>query len=182
MDRLRSILILVGAILLANGPPFATARAAGVQNQEGSYLAVIRQELARLQLLAQCDDARSECALRMSCPRSPEHQFNVTVRCSPQTATVHMFIEDVIPVDELDGPSQGQARGLLELNAQLVTAKLEWQPHKTGVRLSTFVGTDSNFDRAAFRAQLLALVEAADAVRLRMTAAPASSHLGANTP
>jgi hypothetical protein len=101
----------------------------------------------------------------MANPQSPDDEFEVIVRVSPSTATVHMFIEPLVRIESPGGLTLELARTLLELSAQLVTAKLEWRPAQNAVVLSTFVGTDSNFDRAAFRAQLLALIEAGEALR-----------------
>lgn len=132
---------------------------------DSTYLEAVKQELVRLELHPRCDERSRECFARMANPLSPENEFEVIIRVSPETATVHMFLEPFVHIESPGGLTFELARTLLELSAQLVTAKLEWRSGQNAVVLSTFVGTDSNFDRAAFRAQLLALIEAGGVLR-----------------
>jgi hypothetical protein len=157
---------------------------AGWAEPQETYLHAVRQELIRLQLVPECDDGRGVCGVRMALPDSPEQQLEVVVRVSPATATVHMSIDELVRVEGTRALTLELARALLEWGAQLVTAKLEWNAQQASVRLSTFVGTDSNFDRAAFRAQILALAQAASALRPRILAliSPAADSAGKVQP
>jgi len=123
------------------------------------YAAAVRQELARLFAEASCDG--DTCTFSRALAASGR-TAEVGVRYSAATQTVYAYIDRFLDLADPEGPSPALARRLLDLNRQLVTSKLEWDRTTNCVRLSTVLSTDSNFDRKAFRSQLLGLLAAAD--------------------
>ncbi|MFO8072173.1 MAG: hypothetical protein R6V85_09900 [Polyangia bacterium] len=123
------------------------------------YMPAIRQELARLDANATCDDASATCVFTRSAKDG--RSFEIALRYSEKTRTVYIFIERYLVLDGSSGPSLELARRLLELNRRLVTAKFEWDRTGGTVRLSMVLNTDSNFDRRALRSQIEGLGTAA---------------------
>jgi hypothetical protein len=129
--------------------------------EEKSYMPAIRQELARLDLEARCDDATSSCWYNRSLDEEKGPVIKIVIHYSQQTNTIYIYIDKFIALGENQGPSLELARQLLKLNRELVTAKFEWDKPTDSVRLSATVNTDSNFDRRAFRSQLTGLLAVA---------------------
>ena len=125
------------------------------------YLDAVRQELARLGFDAACEVDQGVCSFRRRLGGLGV-DVDATVACSDTTNTVSVAIPRLLPLAGTDGPPLALARRLLELNRRLVTAKLEWDPLARSIRLTTVLCTDSNFDRKAFRSQVLALLAAAE--------------------
>jgi hypothetical protein len=121
----------------------------------------IRQELARLNLAANCDEATGTCFFTHKIG-TEERRFDFGLRYCRNTETVYVFIERFLELSSPDGPSLELARRLLELNRRMVTAKLEWDRPTNSIRLSVVINTDSNFDRRAFRSQLKGLIANAE--------------------
>ncbi|MDJ0765715.1 MAG: hypothetical protein QNJ97_22215 [Myxococcota bacterium] len=128
--------------------------------ETADYFFAVRQELARLDVACQCDDAGRTC----HCPRTLGNggdgggrPLELTVQTSRSTRTVYLCINRFIVLQHGDGPSVELARKLLALNREMVTAKFEWDPGTQAIRLSATINTDSNFDRRAFRSQLQGL-------------------------
>ena len=152
---------LTAAVVLAIAIAPLAARAG---DDAGDYTPVMRQELARLGIEARCDEKLSTCFF--------EHSFDdgakpveVTVHYSESTNTIYIFIERFLVLEGSGGPSLELAQKLLELNRQMVTAKLEWDRTSGTIRISTVLNTDSNFDRKAFRSQLKGLMSNAEALK-----------------
>lgn len=138
--------------------------AARAGDDAGDYMPVVRQELARLGLEARCDEKLSACFFEHSLDDGAK-PVEVTVHSSESTSTIYIFIERFLVLEGSVGPSLELARKLLELNRQMVTAKLEWDRTSGTIRISTVLNTDSNFDRKAFRSQLKGLMSNAEALR-----------------
>ena len=125
------------------------------------YLDAVRQELARLGVDAACETGAGVCSFRRRLGDLGV-DIDATVACSDETNTVYVAIPRLIALVGSEGPSLALSRRLLELNRRLVTSKLEWDALAGSIRLTTVLGTDSNFDRKAFRSQVLALFAAAE--------------------
>jgi hypothetical protein len=127
---------------------------------ESNYFAAIGQELTRLDIEARCNETTLSCAFTRDLePSGP--RFDVVVKYSRKTDTIYVFIDKFITLADVTGPSAALARRLLDLNREMVTAKFEWDKNTNTIRLSTSMSTDSNFDRRAFRAQVLGLLSLA---------------------
>lgn len=133
-----------------------TAAAGDGDRDEPDYMPAIRQELARLNVEANCDDATGTCFFTRQIGDGGR-TFDVGIRYCRVTDTVYVYIERFLVLPSPAGPSAELARRLLELNRRMVTAKLEWDRPTNSIRLSVVINTDSNFDRRAFRSQLLGL-------------------------
>lgn len=120
------------------------------------YMPAIRQELARLNVEANCDDATGTCFFTRKLG-DDGRTLDVGIRYCRITDTVYVYIERFLVLSSPAGPSTELARRLLDLNRRMVTAKLEWDRPTNSIRLSVVINTDSNFDRRAFRSQLLGL-------------------------
>lgn len=121
-----------------------------------SYLTAIKQELARLDLEARCDPLAETCVFQRALVKG-DAPHEVVVRYSRRTSTVYVYIDRLVEIDDPEGPGLPLARRLLDLNRSLVTGKLEWDRLTRSIRLSVVVNTDSNFDRKAFRSQIIGL-------------------------
>ena len=73
--------------------------------------------------------------------------------------------EDVSADRPREGPGLELARLLLAYNRHMVTSKLEWGESTATIRISVVLNTDSNFDRKAFRSQLLGVLSNARRIR-----------------
>lgn len=125
------------------------------------YMPAIRQELARLDVTANCDDATGTCFFTRKLG-ADGRTFEFGIRYCRTTETVYVYIDRFLELESPDGPSAELARRLLELNRRMVTAKLEWDRPTNSIRLSVVINTDSNFDRRAFRSQLKGLIANAE--------------------
>jgi hypothetical protein len=125
------------------------------------YMPAIRQELARLDIDANCDETTSTCFFTRKLG-AQGRSFDFGIRYCGTTETVYVFIERFLVLPSADGPSLALSRRLLELNRRMVTAKLEWDRPTNAIRLSVVINTDSNFDRRAFRSQLKGLLANAE--------------------
>jgi len=150
-----ALLLAAAAAVLAAG----TARAADA-GSPADYFPVVREELARLDLRAVCDDVTATCSFTRL--RRDGAEFEVGVRWGVATGTVYLYIERFLVLDDPDGPSPALARRLLELNRRLVTGKFEWERERNTIRLTAVLNCDSNFDRKAFRSVVRGLWSAAE--------------------
>ena len=112
---------------------------------------------------ATCDPRAGTCSIEAS-DEEPGRAFPAIIRVSPETATVYAYIDPLLRLESPSGPGPVLARRLLKLNAEMVACKLEWNEAAATIRLSTVMSTDSNFDRKAFRSQLLGLFATAERV------------------
>jgi hypothetical protein len=146
--RVAAAAAALGCALIAAGAPAA--------DDAPDYMPAIRQELARLDIEADCDDAQGTCFFvrKLGDEGRP---FDVGLRYCRVTDTIYVYIDRFVALPSAEGPSLDLARRLLELNRRMVTAKLEWDRPTSSIRLSVVVNTDSNFDRRAFRSQLTGL-------------------------
>lgn len=120
------------------------------------YMAAIRQELARLDLTARCDDATATCVFQETLGE-PETALDLVLQFSQKTDTVYLVYKRYLSMGEKDDPCLPLALRLLELNREMVTAKFEWDRSAHTIRLSAALNTDSNFDRRAFRSLVIGL-------------------------
>jgi len=127
------------------------------------YLDAVRQELARLGVDAACEPDAGACSFRWRLTGLGV-DLDATVACSDKTNTVYVAIPRFLALAGSEGPPVALAHRLLELNRRLVTTKLEWDALAGSIRLTTVLSTDSNFDRKAFRSQVLALFAAAERI------------------
>jgi hypothetical protein len=146
------------AILLPGRP-----QAAPDKDERPDYMPAIRQELARLNIEANCDDTTGTCSFTKKIGEDGR-VFDIGLRYCRTTDTIYTYIERYLELTDPNGPSHALALRLLELNRRMVTAKLEWDRPTNSIRLSVVTNTDSNFDRRAFRSQLTGLM--ANAARL----------------
>lgn len=143
---------------LATDPPVTTAK------PPTDYFPAVKQELARLQTAARCNDITQTCTL--DAELSPQSDsLEVTVRYSNATDTVYAFIDKFLVIPRGETPSPELTLKLLTLNGELVTSKFEWQASSNSIRLSTVMSCDSNFDRRAFRSQYTGLLKVAKKLR-----------------
>ena len=150
-----------GLVALALLTGAATAPAGEPAPPETDYFPAIRQELARINASAQCDDGLSTCVLPGPLG-APDRTLQVVVKYSRQSNTVYIYIDRFIAFAGEDGPSKELALRLLSLNNEMITAKFEWCEAAKAFRLSTVLSTDSNFDRKAFRSQVKGLLQVAE--------------------
>ena len=139
-----------------------TVAAQGISDP--GYMTAIRQEIARLNINAVCDDRAGTCVF----PTTLGEQgptLDVTIRISSATHTVYIYIERFMEIGTPEGPGLELARLLLACNRQMVTSKLEWDESTATIRISVVLNTDSNFDRKAFRSQLLGMLSNARRIR-----------------
>jgi hypothetical protein len=139
----------------------STPGQAGEQNPTPNYFPAVKQELARLETPPRCNDTTMSCSWETRFGADGP-AVEVVVRYSPATDTVYAFIDKFIPFPDGQKPTPELALKLLELNAEMVTAKFEWNTGANAVQLSTVISTDSNFDRRAFRSQLTGLLKVAE--------------------
>ncbi len=136
------------------------AAAAKTPAEPADYFPAIKQELARLQAQARCNDVTAVCTVEVR-PIADAPPRELTVRYSRATDTVYVFIDKLIAFAGGRKPDPALLLQMMTLNADLVTSKLEWQKSSDSVRLSTVISVDSNFDRRAFRSQYTALLKVA---------------------
>lgn len=157
MDSLKNSSFLIGCRLmfglwLASAP----VSAAEGEPHHADYFDAMRQELARLNVGAQCNDAARSCSFTSTVEGIGD--IRVSARHHPASDTIYIFIDNFIEVASADGPDRELALRLLSLNHRMVTAKFEWDDTTNTVRLSTVMNTDSNFDRRAFRSQIKGVI------------------------
>lgn len=168
MDRLS----LAAAVLFAAVALFAAGADAAPGAEGETYLSAVRQELVRLDVEAHCFAATQSCSYTRALNGGPT--LEVVIRYSRRTDTIFICIDNYLAVDPVAGPSAELARTLLALNRDLVTAKFEWDQAKGAIRLSTVLSTDSNFDRRAFRSQIVGLWSVAEQLWPRLHAMASS--------
>lgn len=157
MSRSRRPAMALRALLLAGATLVPVGAVSGPDGGAApDYMPAIRQELARLNVSASCDEATGTCFFTRSVGAA-ERSFDFAIRYCRTTETVYVYIERFLDLASPEGPSLELARRLLELNRRMVTAKLEWDRPTNSIRLSVVINTDSNFDRRAFRSQLKGL-------------------------
>ena len=165
MDSLNTPAGLVGnlgAILLVGATFVPWITFAGPDEAAAvDYMPAIRQELARLDVTANCDETTGTCFFTRKLGAG-QRAFEFGIRYCRTTETVYVYIDRFIELPSSDGPPIQLARRLLELNRRMVTAKLEWDRPTNSIRLSVVINTDSNFDRRAFRSQLKGLIANAE--------------------
>lgn len=142
-----------------------------------NYFRVIRQELARLEIDARCNETTASCAFTRTVANS-ERRLDLFIKYSVKTDTVYIYIDNFVQLVSRDGPSTDLARRLLELNREMVTAKFEWDRGTNTVRLSVTLNTDSNLDRRAFRSQLLGLISLAKKIWPELSEVETKAKLG----
>ncbi len=140
-----------------------TTSAQQTSKKGSGYLLAVRQELARLNLEADCQQSSATCVFAQKIGEG-EKGHKVFVSYSSENDIVYIYVERFLVLDNCDGPSLELCRKLLELNRKMVTAKLEWNKVDCTIRLSNTINTDSNFDRRAFRSQVQGLLATAKSI------------------
>jgi hypothetical protein len=153
MDKIAGCIAAVVAALIGT--------ASIADDRAPRYMDALREELARLNLAATCQPAAGTCTLE-TLPATAPGPLRIIL--DDDTATVYMVFSGFLPL-ATDGPSPALSQRLLELNARLVSARLEYPPREKAVRLSAVLHTDSNFDRRAFRSVLTSLIATAERIR-----------------
>jgi len=126
------------------------------ESSSKNYFSSIKQELVRLEVNAICNDGVATCVYKKQLKEN-EKPFDIRVRYSKTTSTVHIVVERFLEIKNEEGISLALAKRLLELNKEMICAKFDLNNVNNSVRLSTIINTDSNFDRAAFRSQLVGI-------------------------
>ena len=161
--RWTAIIVAIGLALFAS--PWVGAE---VPHVPPGYLQAIQQELARLDMPAQCDVATNTCRYQTNVEIANRPQ-ELTIRYSPQTDTVYICFEQFLRMENNVAPPASLAVRLLGLNREMVAAKFEWDEETKAIRLSATLNTDANFDRRAFRSQIKGLLQIAKAVGPTLT-------------
>ena len=140
------------------------ARASAQPGAETRYGAALESELEALGLHPQCA-ARSNSAFDCSyAARSSLERSDLTAHAhyDDTTDTVYLYVVLLTNADT-DRALPALLRRTMELNWEMLGAKLEWSAASGELRLSSVLQTDSNFDRRALRS----LVRALDRLSLR---------------
>jgi len=128
------------------------------QESTARYAEVLSNELSALGLAAQCAQP-SPMSFACTYPaRSAVDKPNLTghAHYDDTTDTVYLYIP-LLSIPENSPALLGLLRRAMELNWELLSAKLEWSAQTGELRVSSVLHTDSNFDRRAFRALLRSL-------------------------
>lgn len=139
------------------------ARATHAQT-EPRYAAQLESELEALGLRATCRTT-SASAVDCSYPaRSSLERTDLTAHAhyDDTTDSVYLYIP-LLTITDTAKTLPALLRRTMELNWELLGAKLEWSPQNGELRLSSVMHTDSNFDRRALRS----LVRALDRLTMR---------------
>jgi hypothetical protein len=148
--------------LLALWPVFTHA-----QDASPRYAEALSSELAALGLHAECTQPSSTSFACSYPARSSLDRTDLTAHAhyDDTTDTVYLYVP-LLSIAETSARLPAVLRRAMELNYELLSAKLEWNPASAELRLSAVLHTDSNFDRRAFRSLLRSL----DRLSLRYSA------------
>jgi hypothetical protein len=141
-----------------------TAQAQASGEPSARYARALANELDALGLVAQCNEP-SPTSFACAYPaRSAIDKQNLTAHAhyDDTTDTVYVYVP-LLSIAENSPALPGLLRRAMELNWELLSAKLEWSAQTGELRVSSVLHTDSNFDRRAFRS----LVRSLDRVILR---------------
>jgi hypothetical protein len=164
--------LTLGALLASLLAPLGAAAQAPPEQRPPApaaplYLAAMERELRALELDPLCraeSAARARCEVTVRAPGGTE-EFELRVVYSDDTDTVYAYVPGLAQAAPEARTTASVLRRLAELNWELLLAKLEWNATSGEVRLSAVLSTDSNFDRAAFRAMIRNLSRLADRLR-----------------
>jgi hypothetical protein len=133
----------------------------GYANSVPRYLAAVKQEIVRMDFPLDCRDSEGICTIAATAPQS-ETTSEMTIPMPIQIAvddissTIRIQISSNKSFDDLSGE---EAKRLLTLNHQLMTAKISFDEKVGTLTLSSVVNTDSNFDRKTFRSVLKGFIQ-----------------------
>jgi hypothetical protein len=122
------------------------------------YARALANELNALGFVAQCNQP-SPTSFACTYPaRSAIDKQNLTAHAhyDDTTDTVYVYVP-VLSIAENSAALPGLLRRAMELNWELLSAKLEWNAQAGELRVSSVLHTDSNFDRRAFRSLVRSL-------------------------
>jgi hypothetical protein len=145
--------VLFAVALLWSGPGYA--------NSVPRYMAAVKQEIVRMGFPLECRDSEGICTIAATAPQS-ETATEMTIPMPIQIAvddtssTIRMLITSSYSASDLSGE---EAKRLLTLNHQLMTAKISLDGKTGTLTLSSVVNTDSNFDRKTFRSVLKGFIQ-----------------------
>lgn len=146
------------------GTPPAEAPDAAVDATQPRYLSTISRELDAMSIVHTCEavsQTRGVCSYRVPGPTS-HRELEIHLVYSDDSDTIYVYVDHYLVIAPDAEGSAAILRRLMELNWQLLAAKLEWHGTDGEVRLSSVIHTDSNFDRRAFRSCLRSLQQVAD--------------------
>jgi hypothetical protein len=117
------------------------------------YAIAIENELANMGLVAHCESisaTRHRCSYpsRLSALKGSS---TFQLEYSDETDTVYFYVARFLVLLPEDSRTDAVLRHLMELNAELLVGKFEWNARTGEIRLGAVLNTDSNFDRRAFR-------------------------------
>jgi hypothetical protein len=136
-----------------------TSAAAAQSSASPRYALAIEDELAKMGVVATCASAsttRHHCSFTAR-STSPDRSFTLQLNYSDETDTVYLYVERFLVLSADRPDTDTVLRRLMELNAELLVGKFEWNPRSGEVRLGAVLNTDSNFDRRAFRSTVRAI-------------------------
>jgi len=149
-----------GLVLAQDTPPptHGPTPAAGT-TPEPRYLPVLREELEHMGIHARCTTDNPKLG---RCRYSYRSQgvgvtFDMVIEYSDESDTLYMWANRYLMIPAASANLGATLRRMMELNAEMLVGKLEWNPEQGEARLSAVVSTDSNFDRRAFRGTVRAL-------------------------
>lgn len=123
------------------------------------YLEAVKQELARLQFLPNCQEAQGICTFQTAAGQNNTTKSQqIVVNVDDRSATIYIIIENFHEAKNL---TLEQAKKLLEINQKLVSTKFSLDTESQNITLSAVINTDSNFDRKTFRSVLMGFIEVA---------------------
>lgn len=175
------IRVLAFLSLLALLPLVARAQDAGVAPAVPAgtprYLPAMQRELDALGLENVC---RAESPVLARCEyhaRGPttHEDFDVHITYSDETDTIYVFIAELAHAPAAAPQTPRVLRRLMELNWELLSAKMEWNAADGEVRVAMVLHTDSNFDRRAFRSVVRSVTVVADHVASEIRALAAGA-------
>ena len=140
----------MAALLLTT---FAALDASAQSPATARYAVAIENELANMGLVAHCE---SISATRHRCTypsrlATLKNSSTFALEYSDETDTVYFYVARFLVLLPEHPKTDAVLRHLMELNAELLVGKFEWNARTGEVRLGAVLSTDSNFDRRAFR-------------------------------
>ena len=163
MTSRRSIPLALSLVVVTSALPPAAAQppaAATEATDEPRYLAAVRQELQRLAIEAECEvsgRARAVCTFRHE-----RLDREVRIVVSDAKNTVYLAVMELGRIDPQAADAGDALRRLAELDWELTSCRLSWDPRTGAVRLAAVQHTDTNFDRRTFRVLMRLLLGQAE--------------------
>ena len=161
MTRMRCKPVALLCALVAGHLHCHGARA---QEPPPRYADALEAELRALGLQVQCSTpspSSYDCSF-LARSALDKRDLNAHAHYDDSTDTVYVYVT-LLSIAENSPALAALLRRAMELNWELLSAKLEWNAQRGELRISSVLHTDSNFDRRALRA----LVRSLDRMILR---------------